>query len=197
MTPVAPVAPVAPDSEELAIKSKVERRWYRRVVVLQLWDKEGVPPEYILQLPDSVRGLAAWSEPRLRIEAIPSPNDAGLNHPTWGGRVIRAKNLLDSVLSKLATPHIKKNSVAQANDLREEVRELKTMLRRVVEQWHEQREKASQAVDDAQYHKQFHEDQTQQIVALNEQIAIRDRELAEVRRDLAKLQSSSIRLHRP
>lgn len=177
-------------------KSRVERRLYQRVLVLKEWNETGIPPEYVDQLPTSIRSLGKWHEPRLGIEPMKDPNSLVLDHEKWGWRVKAADKLMKELAQKLASPQLKKTVGQVAQDRGDEVRELKTMLTRAVDQWHEARETAVRAVRDAEFHAQIHKDQTQQINDLNERLDLRDRELAQLRRDLAKLQST-VRLHRP
>ncbi|URI11614.1 hypothetical protein MW290_22000 [Aquincola tertiaricarbonis] len=186
---------IEPKFDTVPPKSKQEHQLWVRLQHLRLWNATQVPPEYADQIPNSIRGLGKWSEPKLGIKKMTDANSLSRQHPTWAWRVIEADGLAKALYARRELPQPKKNAQQQATSLRGGMRELESMLVRAVNQYHEAKETAERAVLDAHYQTQIQKDQAEQIERLTSLLDTRDRELAELRRELSK--QNVIRLHRP
>lgn len=126
------MAPRAPNGS-------VRDRVARRLELFRLWEKRGVPPEYVGRLPKSLRKVAQWSDADLGVYPILSPNDFSTRHSGWGELVREIQRCLAG-LSSRATYTQQKKVGAAASSRRGDRRVVEGQLADAISRWHTARE---------------------------------------------------------
>jgi len=80
----------------------VAQRIERRITVLSLWQKDGVPPYQVV--PSSLNEARKWHDVDLEILPIGSASDFAMTHPIHGKRIQLIQKLLEELMQYQARP---------------------------------------------------------------------------------------------
>lgn len=157
----------------------VKDRIHHRLTLLRGWMEEGVPPEWIHQIPKSLRDLARWHETALGILPIPSPNDMSGNHKCWGREVREMKAILCSLHGRYGRRARRRPQSYSATSVQPQLDANEDAWKRVVTQWQVERDAATVA-------REMLESQRAECLDLRKRISVLVGEITVLRRDLAR-----------
>lgn len=162
-------------------KGSVRDRVQRRLELLRLWEKQGLPPNYVACLPHSLRKIAQWSDVDLGVYPILSPNDFSTQHPVWGESVREIQSCLVRLSSRTSSAVRKKTGVVASNT-RNDLQAVERLLADTISRWHSVREELLRERDRAN-------SAEARCARMSLQCQDKDALIAELRRKLAAFES--------
>jgi hypothetical protein len=161
----------------------VQDRVRQRVVVLRQWLDQGIPTGRLGTVPRSLRGARVWEDAEFLIRKIGSPNDFTVTHRTWGREVQEIARLIAALHAKYRRPNQKAPTSVAAKKADTEARD--SVMRNVVSQWHTERAKVVELTARAA-------SEIARCRLLQQECDQRDREIADLRRQLMKKRGLSV-----